>query len=92
MATQERPAAERRDPAKQEKQPGGRRESDRYWTVPEIAVDLRMTERSVWRKFLNARRDRPYYLPYYNFDGEIRIAADDYTAWKTRCFQERTTA
>lgn len=89
MATQD--PSDRRDPTTQGTRRDGRRRTDRYWTVPEIAADLGMSERSIWRKFLEPP-DGTRYLPYYNFRGEIRIDAEHYADFKTRCFRERSSA
>lgn len=64
---------------------------NQYWTVPEIAADLRLTERSVWRKFLEPK-DGERLLSYYNFKGEIRIDSADYTEFKRNCLRERAQA
>jgi hypothetical protein len=78
----------RRDPSRQDPVPAERRNSShQYWTVPEIAADLRMTERTVWRKFLQPK-DGPRLLAYYDFDGEIRIDRRDYLEFKRHCLRE----
>jgi len=80
----------RRDPSRQQPVCAERRNPrQQYWTVPEIASDLRMTERTIWRKFLEPK-DGPRLLTYYDFDGEIRVDRRDYLEFKRQCLRERS--
>lgn len=83
-----RPPPDRRRPDGQAKRLGGQRATDHYWTVPEIAADLRLQERTVWHKFLEPP-DGPRLLAYYDFGGEIRVAAEAYASFKRECLRER---
>lgn len=67
---------------------GGRRASDHFLTVAEVADALKMQPRTLWRKYLEPE-DGPRLLPYYDFAGEIRIAVEDFERFKRECFRDR---
>lgn len=80
---------DRRNPDQQTKRLDGRRRTDCYWTVAEIARDLGVSRNTVWRKYLNPP-DGPQLLRYYDFGGEIRVDRDDYLTFKQECLRDRT--
>ena len=71
------------------REPPDRRATAAYWTVPEIAADLGISERSVWRKFL-VDVDGVRLLEYFDFGGFIRIRSADYLAFKARHYRPLT--
>jgi hypothetical protein len=81
---------DRRQPERQRKRRGGRRVTDQYWTVPEVAAELGMSERSVWRKYLEPLGG-PRLLEYYDLQGMIRIKTSDLEAFLRRHFKPRPT-
>lgn len=85
------PKPDRRRSGQGAKLPGGRRVSDRYWTVPEIAEDLGVSESTVRRKFLGRDGGAPL-LECFDFDGTIRVRDEDFQAFKARHFKPRAMA
>ena len=64
-------------------------ETDRraYWTVPEIARNLRLSERYIWHKFLTPDETGRRLLAYYLFGSEVRIRENDYRKFLADCYQ-----
>jgi hypothetical protein len=80
---------DRRQPGQQAKRRDGRRKSDRYMTVPEVAEVLGMQPRTIWEKYLRPK-DGQQLLRYYDFHGEARVAIDDFEEFQRTCLRDRT--
>jgi len=77
---------DRRRPERPRTRRGGHRATDAYWTVPEIAEDLRMSERSVWRKYLEPPAGERL-LGYLDLAGIIRVPDEEYRRFKAAHFR-----
>lgn len=83
------PQPDRRKSGQPRLRVGGRRVSDLYMTIPEIAIELGLSERTIRRKFLRPEDGSPPLLTHYDYDGTIRVPVDEFEAFRARYFRPK---